>query len=149
MKNTDQKSESSTNTSSTATDMLQKKVVSAEKSAQKAWEDHEKKVAAYEDALKQQSDKITLLGYLAATKIAKFTYKIKRVEYKLAKANWKADKKAAEKPGKVAKVAKKQASDKTNYKAPKDTTSKGKNSSGAVVSAAGTKKGKKHTKAQA
>ena len=111
MKNTDQKSENTSKTNSPATDALHKKVVAAEKSTQKAWADYEKKSEAYEEGLKQQSDKITLLGLLAAAKIAKFTYKIKRTEHKLAKANWKvaskADKKSAEKPVKAdAKVKK-------------------------------------------
>ena len=107
MKSTGQKTEAITKTTILTTDTLQKKAAATEKSAQKAWLDYEKKSAAYEDAWKQKLDKITLLGLLSAAKIAKFTYKIKRTEHKLAKANWKAsskaDKKSVEKTTKVKK----------------------------------------------
>ncbi len=151
MKDIEQKSEGSPKAISPAAESLHNKVIAAEKSVQKAWADFEKKSAAYEDALKQSSDKITLLGLLASTKIAKFTYKIKRTEHKLAKATWKAalktDKKSVEKSGEEG-AAKKQKAKKVDHKAPKDTAAKGKDSgsleSGAPATA---KKGKK--KAQA
>lgn len=79
---------------------LHKKLMAAEKSVETARAACEQKSAAYEDGLKQHADKITLLGLLASARIAKLNIKIKRLEYKLARATWKAavkaDKKAAE-----------------------------------------------------
>lgn len=83
------------------TDVLHKKLVAADKGMEAARTVYEQKSAAYEAGLKQHLDKITLLGLLASAKIAKLNIKIKRLEYKLAKASWKAavkaDKKAADK----------------------------------------------------
>ncbi len=150
MKDIEQKSEGSPKAISPAAESLHNKVIAAEKSVQKAWADFEKKSAAYEDALKQSPDKITLFGLLASAKIAKFTYKIKRTEYKLAKTTWKAalktDKTAVETPSEG--TAKKHKSKKADHKAPKDTAAKGKGSTGPEAGAsASAKKGKK--KAQA
>ena len=125
--------------SSPATQALHKKAEAAEKSAQNAWADYEAQHAAYEEALKHPADKAALLTLWAAAKIAKLTYKIRRTEHKLAKAQWKAsaksDKKAVEKPGKGAKPGSKN----TDHKAPKDTAAKAKSS----VPAASTKADKK------
>lgn len=149
MKNTDQKSKVSLASSSPAADTLQNKVAATEKSVQKAWTDYEKKNTAYEDALNQQSDKITLAGLRAATKIARFVYKIKRVEHKLAKVDLKALVKATKKAEqKASKDTAKHTSKKADHKALKDTGVKGKSSLETSPSAGG-KTGKKKAAAQA
>jgi len=76
---------------------LQLKVTSTEKGAEKAWEAYKKKAAIYEDALKQHVEKLPLKTLLAAAKIAKYTYKIKNLEHKLAKLHCKAASKASKK----------------------------------------------------
>lgn len=149
MKNTDQKSKVNPASSSPAANTLQNKVTTTEKSVQKAWTDYEKKNAAYEDALNHESDKITLAGLQAAAKIARFVYKIKRVEHKLAKVDLKAllkaNKKAEQKAG---KDTAKHTSKKVNHKTLKDTAVKGKSSLEPRPSAGG-KTGKKKAGVQA
>lgn len=71
-------------------DTLHKKMAAAEKNVETARTACEQKSAAYETGLKQHADKITLLGLLASAKIAKLNLKIKRLEFKLARATWKA-----------------------------------------------------------
>jgi hypothetical protein len=83
-------------------DALQLKVTATEKNADKAWEVYKKKAAIYEDALKKQVDKLQLKTLLTAAKIAKYTYKIKNLEHKLARLHCKAASKASKK--KVEKV---------------------------------------------
>lgn len=101
MKKDKKQSNEAPNVKTPDTDALHKKLVAAEKSVETARAAYEQKSAAYEAGLKQHADKITMLGLLAAAKIAKLNIKIKRLEHKLAKATWKAavktDKKAAEK----------------------------------------------------
>lgn len=82
------------------TGTLQSKASTAEKSVEKAWEAYKKKEAAYDEASKESGDKMGLKRLLAAAKIARFTYKIKVVEHKLAKAILKATNKAGKKSGK-------------------------------------------------
>lgn len=80
-------------------DGLYKTLVNSEKNAKKARTDYEKKRQTFDEALKTDADKLTLHTLWSAVKIAKYTYKIKRVEFKLAKLTWKtatkADKKTA------------------------------------------------------
>lgn len=83
-------------------DTLQSKVAAAAKSVENALESYKKKDAAWEHAWKEQGDKMELKRLLAAAKIAKFTYKIKVIEHKLAKANLKAANKASKKTVKEA-----------------------------------------------
>jgi predicted nucleic acid-binding Zn-ribbon protein len=79
---------------------LQNNLKKAAKNLEKAWEAYEKKAASYEEADKQEKDKMGIKRLLSAAKIAKFTYKIKVVEHKLAKAILKAANKADKKSGK-------------------------------------------------
>lgn len=79
------------------TDTRPVEVRTTEKQLEKAWEAYKQKMDAYEAAGKQHTDKIGLKRLLAAAKIAKLTYKIKGVEHKLAKANWKASAKLEKK----------------------------------------------------
>lgn len=72
-------------------------VKAAEKQLEKAKDVYKQKMEAYEAAEKQNAEKIILKRLQAAAKIAKLTYKIKGVEYKLAKSNWKASTKVEKK----------------------------------------------------
>ena len=76
-------------------DALYRKITVAEKAHEKAWNDFKQKSEAYDAAVKKQAEKISLKRLFAAAKIAKLTYKIKGIEYKLSKANWKAASKKA------------------------------------------------------
>lgn len=129
MKNKEQHTKKAVVANNPSTSALFAQLSATEKQLDKACAAYDQKVAAYEEAEKQHSDKITLRGLLAAVKIAKFTYKIKRIEHKLAKTNWKAaskaDKKAVQSAGKETVKAKPK---KANHKAPKDTANKGKGS---------------------
>lgn len=121
MKDSSQKVSNKPKSTPSAHDSLHEQVIAAEKSVQKARADYDKKSTAYEDALKQQSDKITILSLQVAAKIARWTFKIKRMQYKLAKANWKAAEKAGKKAElKASKETQKSASKKIGKKAPKD-----------------------------
>lgn len=72
-------------------------VKTTEKQLEKAKDAYKQKMEAYEAAEKQNAEKITLKRLQAAAKIAKLTYKIKGVEHKLAKANFKASTKVEKK----------------------------------------------------
>jgi hypothetical protein len=85
-----------------SSETLQNKLATAVKNVEKAWEAYKKKAASYEKAVKEQTDKMGLKHLLSAAKIAKFTYKIKVVEHKLAKAILKAAHKSGKKSGKEA-----------------------------------------------
>ncbi|MFN0216846.1 MAG: hypothetical protein ACKVT2_21530 [Saprospiraceae bacterium] len=82
---------------SKAADGLYKKLIASEKNAENALKIYEEKKDAFEMAQSRQSDKLTLKSLLAASKIAKLTYKIKNIEQKLAKATWKSASKATKK----------------------------------------------------
>lgn len=69
-------------------------ITAKEKLTEKARAAYKLKTEAYEEALKQDVEKIALKRLLASAKIARHTYGIKKIELKLAKANWKAAKKA-------------------------------------------------------
>ncbi len=101
MKKDKKQSKNASKVKTTDTAALHKKLEAAEKNVETARAVYEQKSAACEAGLKQHLDKITLLGLLASARIAKLNIKIKRLEYKLARATWKAamkaDKKAAEK----------------------------------------------------
>jgi len=113
-----------------ASNALLAQVTAKEKMVETAKAAYEEKVAAFEQAIKQHTDKTTLKGQIAAAKIAKLTLKIKKIEYKLAKANWKASSKPAKKSAQAAKKdSVKAKSEKTDHKAPKDSAAKGKSSS--------------------
>ncbi len=116
--------------STPAAKALQLKVSSAEAQVEKTWEAYKQQAAEYEEAVKQNAEKINLKRLLAAAKIAKFTYKIKCIEYKLAKANLKAASKIDKKSGQAASkdAIKLKAVKSSNHKAPKDTATKGKSS---------------------
>lgn len=81
----------------TPTNALQLKVAATEKNAEKAWEIYKKKAAIYEEAFKQHVEKLQLKTLLSAAKIAKYTYKIKNLEHKLARLHCKAASKASKK----------------------------------------------------
>jgi hypothetical protein len=85
-----------------SSETLQNKLATAIKNVEKAWEAYKKKAASYEKAVKEQTDKMGLKHLLSAAKVAKFTYKIKVVEHKLAKAIFKATHNAGNKSGKEA-----------------------------------------------
>jgi hypothetical protein len=125
----------------TTTEALHKKAVAAEKSAERALTDYEAKNAAYDEALKHPTDKATLRELRASAKIAKLTHRIRRIEYKLAKSQWKsaakADKKATdEKPSKSAKSAPK----KTKAETAKPSAAQAKSDASAPSAKAGKKK---------
>lgn len=72
----------------------------AEKAAEKAYTDFEKKHAAYKEALESGPAKGIFIQVTLEMKIARFTYKLKRAQYKLAKRKYKSAKKTAQKPDK-------------------------------------------------
>ncbi|MBC7776929.1 MAG: hypothetical protein H7246_15965 [Phycisphaerae bacterium] len=135
-------------TSTPSADALFAQVTATEKNAEQAWQACEEKETAYEQALKQHTDKTALKGLLAAAKIARLSYKIKKIEHKLAKANWKSASKSDKKPGQAAsKDTVKAKSGKTDHKAPKDSGAKGKSGAGSSK-AKFEQKGKKKSVAQ-
>ncbi|GEM_PF-1300835 len=136
--------------STPAAKALQIELTTAEAQVEKAWEAYKQKMAEYENALKQNAEKISLKRLLAAAKIAKFTYKIKSIEHKLAKASWKAETKVDKKAGQAASkdAVKLKAVKPANHKAPKDTATKGKSSS-AETKPKGARQGKKKATAEA
>ena len=81
---------------------LKQKADSAEKAAEKAFVDFEKKQAACKEALQNEPAKNAFFQIWTAMKIAKLTYKIKRAALKLAKYDYKFAKKAAKKLGQKA-----------------------------------------------
>ncbi len=74
----------------------------AEKAAEKAYADFEKKQAAYKEALHNEPAKNVFFQIWSDMKIAKFTFKIKYASLKLAKYDYKFAKKAAKKLGQKA-----------------------------------------------
>jgi len=130
MKEKTQDAKKSATAKTPASNALFTQVTAKEKLVEKAKAAYEEKVAAFEQALKQHADKITIKGLVAAAKIAKLTFKIKKIEHKLAKANWKASSKPAKKSeSAVKKDSIKIKSEKKDHKAPKDSAAKGKSSS--------------------
>lgn len=87
---------------SPALNTLKQKVESAEKAAEKAYADFEKKQTAYKEALQNEPAKNVFFQIWSAMKIAKLTVKIKRAAFKLAKYEYKFAKKAAKKMGQKA-----------------------------------------------
>lgn len=87
---------------SPALNTLKQKADNAEKAAEKAFADFEKKQAACKEALQNEPAKNTFFQIWTAMKIAKLTYKIKRAAFKLAKYDYKFARKAAKKKGQKA-----------------------------------------------
>lgn len=76
---------------------LGQKVMAAKKSAEKASADYDAKMAEYETAAENKADKISLARLAAGVKIARYKYKIKRAESKLAKLELKMTRKKEKK----------------------------------------------------
>ncbi len=74
-----------------------KKSETAKKAAAKALISYEKQLAACEEARDKKLDKNAIFELVTALKIAKFVWKIKKTEQKLAKHHLKAAEKAAPK----------------------------------------------------
>jgi len=87
---------------SPALNTLKQKADSAEKAAEMAYADFEKKQIAYKEALQNEPAKNVFFQIWSAMKIAKLTYKIKRTALKLAKYDHKFAKKAVKKGGQKA-----------------------------------------------
>lgn len=87
---------------SPALNTLKQKADSAEKAAEKAFADFEKKQTAYKEALQNEPAKNVFFQIWTDMKIAKLTFKIKRAALKLAKYDYKFAKKAAKKLGQKA-----------------------------------------------
>ena len=87
---------------------LHKKVINTQKAAEKALADYNKKLAACEEASDKKLDKSAVYELVAALKIAKYTHKIKKTEYKLAKKALKAAGKKEQKNSDVPAAANKE-----------------------------------------
>ncbi|MCC6282008.1 MAG: hypothetical protein IT262_15500 [Saprospiraceae bacterium] len=74
----------------------------AEKAVVKAYSELEKKQSAHKESLQNESDKHVVFQLWSVMRIAKFAFKIKRTELKLAKSDYKFAKKAAKKAGQKA-----------------------------------------------
>ncbi len=127
-----------------ANTVLFAQVTATQKNVEKAWTAYLAKEAAYKDAVKQHAEKILLKSLLAAAKIEHLTFKIKKIEHKLAKAKWKSASKAGKKADQdlSGKLIKSKAT-RADHKAPKDTASKGKSSQEAKPAKKIAQKGKK------
>ena len=87
---------------------LHKKVIAAQKAVEKALADYDKKLKACEEASDKKLDKSTVYELVAALKIAKYTHKIKKTEYKLAKKALKAAEKKEQKNSEMPAAANKE-----------------------------------------
>jgi len=102
MKQAKQNTTTTQKSASPALNTLKQKADSAEKAAEKAFADFEKKQTAYKEALQNEPAKNVFFQIWTDMKIAKLTFKIKRAALKLAKYDYKFAKKAAKKLGQKA-----------------------------------------------
>ena len=102
MKQAKQNTTTTQKSASPALNTLKQKADSAEKAAEKAYSDFEKKQTDYKEALQNEPAKNVFFQIWTDMKIAKLTFKIKRAALKLAKYDYKFAKKAAKKLGQKA-----------------------------------------------
>lgn len=102
MKQAKQNTITTAKSGSPALNTLKQKADSAEKAAEKAYSDFEKKQTDYKEALQNEPAKNVFFQIWTDMKIAKLTFKIKRAALKLAKYDYKFAKKAAKKLGQKA-----------------------------------------------